>query len=63
MGVDQATPDESAGLGRKRSEEEAARAWIERHVRESPPFSEEQLRRMGEILGLRLTRKSSATQA
>lgn len=38
------------------------RAWIERQVRESPPLSDDQLRSLSGILGLRLVRKS-ATQA
>ncbi|MBB5119785.1 hypothetical protein [Streptomyces eurocidicus] len=44
---------------RERREEAAVREWIERHVRESPPLSADQLRLMGEILGLRLTKKTS----
>lgn len=47
---------------RETDEEAAVAAWIERHVRESPPLSDDQLHRMGEILGVRLTRRS-ATRA
>lgn len=48
---------------RKVKEEAAKRTWIERHVRESPPLSDDQLRSLGEILGLQLIRRKSARQA
>lgn len=40
-------------------EEAAVAAWIERHVRESPPLSDDQLRSLGEILGVKLIRRSA----
>lgn len=40
-------------------ENAAVQAWIEREISESPPLSDEQLRSVGEILGLHLIRKSS----
>ncbi len=43
-------------------EQAAVRAWINRQLRDSPPLSDDQLRSVGEILGLRLIRRS-ATRA
>lgn len=38
-------------------------AWIERCLRDAPPLGDAQLHRIGEILGVSLTRKTSATPA
>jgi hypothetical protein len=58
-GSDRRAGEDRSGGERGLTEEEKARAWIEHHVRESPPFSDAQLKRMGEILGVVLTRKTS----
>lgn len=49
-------PNESSAA---EQEDAAARAWIDRQLRDAPPLSDEQLRSVGEILGLSLTRRSS----
>ncbi|MBO8194702.1 hypothetical protein ITI46_24040 [Streptomyces oryzae] len=44
------------------AEEAAVTEWIERierHIRQSPPLSDDQLRAMGVILGVRLTRRNA----
>ncbi len=38
-------------------------AWIERCVCDAPPLGDAQLRRIGDILGVTLTRKPTATPA
>lgn len=43
----------------KGSEEESVRRWIARCLDESPPFTDAQLRQMGEILGVRFSRKNA----
>ena len=52
-------PQPLGELNKTEKENAAVQAWIERELNESPPLSDEQLRSVGEILGIRLIRRSS----
>ncbi|GAA3042499.1 hypothetical protein GCM10020229_62160 [Kitasatospora albolonga] len=43
-------------------DDEAVERWIEKHLAAAPRFSDDQLREMGIILGVQLTRRTASTR-